>query len=289
MQEDELEDDIDLEDQETEIVDETNSIDAPGTAEDEDQEDLIFEADAENTEEEEPEEPAPLVRTLRKVAREKDKELRKLRQQVSELSGASATPQEEELGPIPRAVDFGFDEEQHVVAVLEWNKKAEKVRARIAEQKDQQNRANQLWESKKSGYETAKAQAIGKVADYEDVEELVTGKLNETQRGLVLAAAQKPTALIYSLGKDKKALEALAAIQEPILFVAEMARFELMRKGMATSSGRTAPERTVSGTGGGRVSDQVLARLEKEAERSGDRTKIIAYKRNLRDRKSARR
>ena len=44
------------------------------------------------------------------------------------------------------------------------------------------------------------------------------------------------------------------------------------------------PDRAITGTApnGGGSADKELARLEKEAERTGDRTKLIAYRRKLR-------
>jgi hypothetical protein len=83
------------------------------------------------------------------------------------------------------------------------------------------------------------------------------------------------------LGKNSKIADEIAAITDPIEFTAAIARLE--GKLTVTAKTRQAPPPEQKITKGVYVSqDAELARLEAEADRTGDRTAINAYKRQLR-------
>jgi hypothetical protein len=138
----------------------------------------------------------------------------------------------------------------------------------------------QAWEAKVSSYNDAKAKMP--VADFDDAEAFVQDTLDATQQGLLIKVAKDAPTLIYALGKNPAKATALAAIKDYAEFVAEAVRLEMSVK--TTRKPATSPEKAVNvPTGTGVAStDNTLERLRAEAEKTGDYTKVSAYKRSKR-------
>ena len=94
----------------------------------------------------------------------------------------------------------------------------------------------------------------------------------------MLQGADNPALVIYALGKNPKKAKELADIKDPVKFAFAVAKLE---KELKVTNRRAAPppERVVSGTGrsSGAV-DSTLERLREDAARTGNMTKVIAYK-----------
>ncbi|WP_307880281.1 hypothetical protein [Acinetobacter seifertii] len=105
--------------------------------------------------------------------------------------------------------------------------------------------------------------------------------LTQTQQGILLHGAEKPELLVYHLGKNPQKAKELAAIVDPIQFAFAAAKIDAQIK-MTARKPSTSPERKPSGSGSFiNGPDKRLEELEREADRTGDRTKIIEYKRSL--------
>jgi hypothetical protein len=113
--------------------------------------------------------------------------------------------------------------------------------------------------------------------------------LNVTQQGVVLQGATNPALVVYALGKNPKRAKELAAITDPVRFAFAVAQLEMQLK-VTPRTKPPAPERSLpAGTApvsGG--SDTTLERLREEASRTGDMTKVVAYKRQLAAKAAAR-
>jgi hypothetical protein len=85
--------------------------------------------------------------------------------------------------------------------------------------------------------------------------------------------------VIYALGRNPKKAKELAEIKDPVKFAFAVAKLEKDMK-VTNRKQAPAPERVVTGTGrsSGAVDSQ-LERLREEAARTGNMTKVIAYKR----------
>ena len=89
--------------------------------------------------------------------------------------------------------------------------------------------------------------------------------------------------MIYALGKNPKKAKELAAIADPVKFAFAVAKLEAQLKVTNRKPSPPPPERVISGTG--RVSgavDSTLERLREEAARTGDMSKVVAYRRQKR-------
>jgi hypothetical protein len=114
------------------------------------------------------------------------------------------------------------------------------------------------------------------------VVETATLSLDMVQQAVIVKAAADPALFLYALGKSEAKRAELAKIQDPIKLAAAVARMEGAVK--VTTRKAPAPDRAQRGSApmpGG--ADKELEKLEKEADRTGDRTKVIAYKRALKD------
>ena len=95
---------------------------------------------------------------------------------------------------------------------------------------------------------------------------------------------------MYALGKNPKKAKELAAINDPVKFAFAVAKLEAQLK-VNPAKRPPAPERAVTG-GSAPISgttDSTLDRLRAEAERTGDMTKVIRYRQQLREKQAAKR
>jgi len=230
---------------------------------------------------EEPTDRSPgLVNKLRKLAREKDKELRELREKLK-ASTPAPVPQ---LGPKPRFED-SYDSDKFAADLLEWEDRRRAIAAEEAKAQEQQRALETDYQSRLSRYEESKA--LLPFDDFDVAEEAVMQSLSETQRALLIKAAIQPDVLVYGLGNSPDKLKTLAAISDPVDFVRTLAWLEAKElKVEKRTATRTEPERVVRGTAPlTAVSlDKKLQALEDEADRTGDRTKVLAYRRELKAR-----
>jgi len=224
-----------------------------------------------------PEEPAHApewVRELRKTNRELQRQNRELQTKLQTTAQIESQPVA--LGTKPRLEDHDYDADKYEEALTNWfdrKRQADEIRAKQDAALADQNKA---WQSKLDGYSKAKADL--KVKDFDDAEATAQELFSITQQGVMLQGADNPALVVYALGKNPKKAQELASIKDPVKFAFAVATLE---KDLKVTNRRAAPppERVVSGTG--RVSgavDSTLERLREEASKSGDMTKVLAYK-----------
>lgn len=273
-------DDFEVEtDVETEEIEEELELDPEAEAEEESEDDELVVTIGEDSPPPEETTPAPeWVRDLRKQYREEKKRSKELEKKLETLTKgeekkATTLPQK----PTLEAADY--DTEQYENMLADWYEKKRKYETEQQAVQQREQEAQQEWQGKLDSYEDAKSKL--KVRDFEDAEELVTEQFTTIQQGMILAGADNPALVVYALGKNPKKAAELASIQDPVKFAFTLAKMETQLK----TSKRSAPppERTVSGTGtlSGSV-DRTLDRLREEAAKTGDFTKVVAYKRQKR-------
>jgi hypothetical protein len=271
-------DDFEVEtDVETEEIEE--ELELEPEVEDESEDDELVVTIGEDSPPPEETTPAPdWVRDLRKQYREEKKRSKELEKKLETLTKgdekkATTLPQK----PTLELADY--DTEQYENMLTDWYEKKRKYETEQQAVQQKEQEAQQEWQGKLDLYEDAKSKL--KVRDFEDAEELVTEQFTTIQQGMILAGADNPALVVYALGKNPKKAAELASIQDPVKFAFTLAKMETQLK----TSKRSAPppERTVTGTGtlSGSV-DRTLDRLREEAAKTGDFTKVVAYKRQKR-------
>lgn len=224
------------------------------------------------------EEPAPAwVKELRKSHRELQRRNRELESRLS-AQQQPAAPQVPVVGKKPTLEDCDYDAEKFETSLADWferKRKADEVEARAKAAQEAQAKE---WKSRLDNY--AKAKASLRVSDFEEAEAFVTETFNVTQQGVLVQGSENPELVVYALGKNPAKAKELAAIKDPIKFAFAAAKLEAQLK-VTSRKPAAAPEKPVSGTG--RVSgavDSTLERLRVEAEKTGNYSKVIAYKRS---------
>lgn len=226
----------------------------------------------------EEEKPAPeWVRELRKQHRELQKRNRELEAKLNQ----DQAPKTPEIGKKPTLEDFDYDAEKFEASLAQWFERKRQADEQAAKVQADIEKQQQEWQAKLEGYGKAKAEL--KVRDYDDAENIVQESFNVTQQGVILQGADNPALLVYALGKNPKKAKELASISDPVKFAFAIAKLETQLK-VTNRKAAPPPEKTIQG--GGRVSgsvDSTLDRLRAEAEKSGDYTKVFAYKKQKRN------
>jgi hypothetical protein len=261
---------------EVETEAEGQSPDAEATPEASAEDELIVTIGEEAPPQEE-EKPAPeWVRELRKSHRELQKRNRELEAKLTQ----DQAPKAPEIGKKPTLEDFDYDAEKFENSLAQWFERKRQADEQAAKVQADIEKQQQEWQAKLQGYGKAKAEL--KVKDYDDAEGIVQESFNTTQQGVILQGADNPALLVYALGKNPKKAKELASISDPVKFAFAIAKLETQLK-VTNRKAASPPEKTVQGTG--RVSgtvDSTLDRLRAEAEKTGNYSKVMAYKRQKR-------
>lgn len=213
----------------------------------------------------------PLIKHLRNQLREKSRELEEARK--------SAPVQQIEVGEKPTLASCEYDEDRYEQQLEEWRERKAQAEAHQANAGKAQREAAEEWERDLQSYRDKRAAL--KFADVEEVEEVATTALDQVQQAVVVKVSENPALVLYALGKQPARLAELSQIKDPLKMAAAVAKLEGTLK---VTPRRKAPEPEEIARGSASVTkgtDKTLERLEKEADRTGDRTKLIAYRRQL--------
>jgi hypothetical protein len=263
---------MNIENQAEEIELETE---APETemVEDVEEEEVIVSIGEESPPHEEESQPAPQwVKELRKSHREQQRLIRELEAKLS-----TAEPKRPPLGNKPKLEDFDYDTDKFEGALENWYERKRAVDAETAKAKAAEEEAARSWQARLDEY--GKAKSALRVRDYEDAEATTQEALSEVQQGILLQGADNPALVVYAIGKNPKRAKELAAISDPVKFAFAVAKLEKELK-VTTRKPPPPPESPVKSSGrtAGTVDNQ-LDRLRAEALKTGDLSKVLAYKR----------
>lgn len=220
-----------------------------------------------------------VINTLRKRLREQSKELAARR-------ATEPVQREAELPPIPPEYDleqFDYNNDAFKAANRERNKLIVEHELRDERIKAQQQAAVDAYNAELAAYR-AKAKAL-RVPDFEDAEDAIREGLNVTQQTVLIHYAGNPALVAYALGKRPAKLAELAKIDDPLRFAVALNDFEKGIK-MTPRKPTTQPEVITRGNAPAaqKGPDKMLEKLERDFDRTGDRTPILRYKAQLRER-----
>jgi hypothetical protein len=216
------------------------------------------------------------AKELRRINREKDRELRELRAKVA----GSVKVEAPTLGTRPTLddPDVEFDEGKFATKLENWIEQKRQVEGKQKQAQDEAQKQTEGWNNKIKAYATERETLKGEA--FEEAEAAVVSTLSEIQQGIIIQATTSPAKMVHALGMSPKKLAELAAITDPVRFAVEIGKLEVK---MGSIGKRTPPNPETPITGTTRAtSDSVLERLRAEAERTGDNSKVVAYKRSLR-------
>jgi hypothetical protein len=220
------------------------------------------------------------VKDLRRRQRELALENAELKAKLG--TGHTGAAQKPALPAKPKLSDpvIDYDEEKFEQARDAWDAKKRELDSWEANQAKAVEEAQKATQAVHANYAASK-QAL-KVKDFQDAEDEAATALDQVQQAILIKGASNPAALVYALGKDSKELQALASIKDPVKFAVAVGKLETKVKVTKRTSTKPAPESTVRGGSGSQsATSDTLKRLEAEADRTGDRSKVVAYKRQL--------
>jgi hypothetical protein len=279
--EEETTEDDSTDDSETDSETEEEDSDAEDVEDVEDDEVTVTIGEEDSPPEEDETKAAPTwVKELRKSNRELKRQLREKDEKLKAVQGFSENNEPEELGKKPKLEDFDYDGEKFEVGLENWferKRKNEEYQAKIkAENENQQKQ----WQERISFYDDAKAKL--KVRDYEEAEQNAQEALSVTQLGMIVQGAEDPALVTYALGKNPKKLTEISKITDPVKFAFTVAKLETQLKVQGKKRPASSPEKKVKSSGGTSGSvDSTLENLRSEAANTGDYTKVIQYKNQL--------
>lgn len=215
------------------------------------------------------------VKDLRKDHREAQKRIRELEAQVNKPAAEKQAPV---LGkkPTMEDSDVDWDADKFEEKLTAWHDKKREIEEFQRQQQHSEQQQKTEWEGRLATYATSKTGL--KVRDFDEAEENVQSLLNVTQQGIIIQGADNSALVVYALGKNPKKAAELAGIKDAVKFAFAIAKLETQLKVQSKKSA-PAPEKVVSGQG--RITgsnDKTLERLRAEAEKTGDVSKIRAYK-----------
>lgn len=227
------------------------------------------------------EEPAPeWVRELRKTAREQKKRIKELEAEKAEKASAAKPA---ELGPKPTLASSDYDEDKFADQLAAWHERKRAVEDAKETQRKASEEAEAKWQARVSHYNDGKTKL--KVKDYDDAEDAVKDLLSSTQQGIIVQGADDPALVVYALGRNPQKAKELAQISDPVAFAFAVSKLETTLK-VSNRTQKPAPERTIKGAGASSaMGDSQLEKLREEASRTGDFTKVNAYRKKMRAQK----
>ncbi len=219
--------------------------------------------------------PAPeetsVIRELRRANRDQQK-------RIAELERVQQ-PKPVEAGPKPTLESCEWDEDRFEAELDNWKS----VKAQSAEQEAKAAQSAEAeakaWEERSTRFQEGIKSL--RIADAQDAIEQVQADLPQ-QIFAALVGSKKGHAVAYALSKSPAKLKELSELN---LFDAAVMIGEMGATVQMTKRTLPAPDRPLKGSAPlGGSADKQLERLEAEAAKTGNRTKVIAYKRELRTR-----
>lgn len=210
------------------------------------------------------------VKDVRREARENAKRVKELERQLAEREAKPAV-----LGAKPTLATCDYDEDRFATELDAWHERKRVTDDAEAKARAEQEASERAYQERLAGY--GKAKAAMPVADFDDAEATALEALSVTQQGIILQGCDKPELVIYALGKAPERLKALAAISDPVKYAFAVAKLETQMK-LTQRKGPPPPEKVLGGAGASGVTDNTIERLREEAGKTGDYSKVIAYR-----------
>jgi hypothetical protein len=217
---------------------------------------------------------ASWARTRKELA-DKTVRIAELERQLQAGAGRPATVPDP--GPEPTEEDCEYDFAEYRKRYAAWTDAKAKKQIHDAEVAKTTTVREQEWQGHLSKYGRTKEELAKQLPSYPELESVVARVLSPDQQDAIILVAENPAKVVAALGLDPKKAQDFANTANLALFSAKVAKLE----GQVTVKKKTQtppPEKKVVGSGppSGTV-DPVLARLRKEAQETGDLSKVSTY------------
>jgi len=218
------------------------------------------------------------VKDLRKEAKQIKKENRELKARLESSGDKNAASVR--LGEKPTLESCDYDSEKFESDLTAWHDRKREADAQAKKSEEEQEQQSKAWQTTLETHNTKKAEL--KVPDYEEAEEAIHESLSLTQQVMIISGADNSALVFYALGRNPAKLKEISSIKDPVKYAFAVAKLETQLK-VTKRKAATKPEKKAAGNGGGSSAvDSTLDKLRAEAAKTGDFTKVIAYKQKKR-------
>lgn len=230
--------------------------------------------------------PTPLIKELRKKARDDAKRARELERERDDAiaraaAGGVKPPPAVVVGDKPTMESCDFNAANYETELAAWYERKRVADEAEERRKGEQKQHEKAYEERLGAYKTGAASL--KVSDFDASEKAIEAGLSKVQQSILVKHAKNAALLVYALGKDAAKLKELGAIVDPVEFAVKLALLETEIK--TVQRPKFKPEGRVQGGGTGAPATGATA-LEKaraEAERTGDYSKVARLKREAKE------
>jgi hypothetical protein len=186
------------------------------------------------------------------------------------------------VGEEPTLESCEYDDDRFKAELRAYDDRKRRAEEQANKGRESQRAADEQWDREKA--EFAKKRAALPYRDIDDVEAVVAASLEPAQLAMIVKAANDGPKLVYALGKNPAKLSALAGVKDPIKFIAATVRLEGEMK-MAKRRPTVEPDRIVRGSASSAAGavDRHEQKLEAEADRTGNRSALIKYRSEKKD------
>lgn len=221
-----------------------------------------------------PEPETALLKHLRATARDQAKELAQLRKSIPKP----------ELGAMPDYFDdCDADPASFATAMEAWLKRKAEFDKDQSDEIAAQDAVKKRNQDKFDTYQAGIAQL--NVPDYADAQSVVEMALPHNAQSAIIEAVDNPAAFIYAISKSPEKLAELAKIDDPIKLLKAVWKLEGTMKVTTRRKGVALEQIERGGVPVQIGADKQQARLEAEAEKTGNYTELFAHNRAKRSRK----
>jgi hypothetical protein len=214
--------------------------------------------------------------------------VKRLRDQLRSVQGENATlkkgtaPKPVEVGKKPDLwEDCDSDPDKFEAQLTAWHDRKKQAEKQEAEKHSQTEAQSREFERLKARHESRAA--VLKIPDFEARQQAVVDALGPELAGAALVIADDSAKLVGALGANPAALAKIVDEPNPLLKLKMLMKMEARINPVKKKP--PAPEAPTIQRGSAPLArkdnDKELARLEKEAEKTGKRDAVIAFKKKM--------
>lgn len=207
---------------------------------------------------------------------------RDLKKRLKEIEAAKSVDNLE-IGEKPKLEDFDYNTEKFEAALLEWSARKTEVETKTKEREEFAQRQVAEFEEKKALYNAARKKL--NVKNFEEAEDVVKSTLPQIVQDVIIDNAKDPALVFYALGKNPKAMEGLSKAETLREAVSAAYKLGAQEAKMKVTGMKNKPKPETKIQGGAKpvkTGERQLEKLREEAAKTGDYTKVHAYKKQLR-------
>lgn len=267
---DDYQEDIEQDIDDEVVDDEQDDIDDSEQDDKQDDDELAFSFDETNDEQGDPFAGQKAPEWVKQI-RNENRELKRQQREWQQQHGQS---QQQVLREKPTLDAHDYDSDAYEQDVQQW-----------FVEKQQHDTRVQAETAKYQKYDDSYKQSVdevrAKVANYDEIEQSIVDTLPVQRQAMIKMMVDNPARMVVALGNSPAKLQALSELDD-MQFAKQIVLMEANMSNVKRNSNKPKPtSHKLEGSSDG--GDTQLAKLEAAADKNGDRSAVIAYKRKLRN------